>query len=158
MVQAWITTMSTHLEAVVNPLAAACESGFLPEELYVLENPGVGDQFDDITSMMERVVIEYGGDDPDLFVTHLDEETDFQRIVGHFREPIAQIRDDGGTVAVDVTPGRKFMSAIAFQAGIQFGADHVFYLYLAESQFYGRIYADVPKPTVDLIDFGEVFG
>jgi len=36
--------------------------GFLPDELYVLENPGVGDQFDDITSMMERVVVEYGGE------------------------------------------------------------------------------------------------
>ena len=157
MVQAWITTMSTHLEAVVNPLAAACEDGFLPDELHVLENPGIGDQFDDITSMMERVVVEYGGDEPDLAVTHLDEETDFQRIVEHFREPIAQIGDDGGTVAVDVTPGRKFMSAIAFQAGIQFDADHVFYLYLSESQFYGRIYSDVPKPTVELIDFQEVF-
>jgi hypothetical protein len=158
MTQAWITTMSTHLEAVVNPLAAACEDGFLPDELYVLENPGIGDQFDEITSMMERVVVEYGGDDPDLSVTHLDEETDFQRIVDHFRGPISQVRGDDGTVAVDVTPGRKFMSAIAFQAGIQFEADHVFYLYLAESQFYGRIYADVPKPTVELIDFQEVFG
>jgi len=61
------------------PLIAACEEGFLPDELYVLENPGVGDQFDDITSMMERVVVEYGGEDPDLSVTHLEmEETDFQ--------------------------------------------------------------------------------
>lgn len=157
MVKAWITTMSTNLEAVVNPLAAACEDEFLPDELYVLENPGIGDRFDDITSMMERVVIEYGGDDPELSVTHLDEETDFQQIVDHFRDPIAQIGDDDGTIAVDVTPGRKFMSAIAFQAGIQFQADHVFYLYLSESQFYGRIYSDVPKPTVELIDFQEVF-
>ena len=107
---------------------------------------------------MERVVVKYGGDDPDLSVTHLDEETDFQRIVDHFRGPISQVRDDGGTVAVDITPGRKFMSEIAFQARIQFKADNVFYLYLAESQFYGRIYAGVPKPTVELIDFQEVFG
>jgi len=125
---------------VVNPLAAVCEDGFLPDELYVLENPGIDDQFDEITSMMERVVVKYGGDDPDLSVTHLDEETDFQRIVDHFRGPISQVRDDGGTVAVDITPGRKFMSEIAFQARIQFKADNVFYLYLAESQFYGRIY------------------
>jgi len=78
MVDAWLTTMSTNLEAVINPLIAACEEGFLPDELYVLENPGVGDQFDDITSMMERVVVEYGGEDPDLSVTHLEMETDFQ--------------------------------------------------------------------------------
>ena len=72
MVDAWLTTMSTNLEAVINPLIAACEEGFLPDELYVLDNPGVGDQFDDITSMMERVVVEYGGEDPDLSVTHLE--------------------------------------------------------------------------------------
>lgn len=156
MTDAWLTTMSTNLEAVINPLAAACEEGFLPDELYVLENPGVSEQFDDITSMMERVVIEYGGEAPTLSVTHLDAETEFQRIVEHFQKPIAQIHEDGGTAAVDVTPGRKFMSAIAFQAGIQFDADHVFYLYIGNNQFYGRLYPDVPRPVLNLFDFTEV--
>lgn len=157
MANAWLTTMSTHLEAVINPLAAACEEGFLPDELHVLENPGVGEQFDDITSMMERIVVEYGGDAPDLNVTYLERETDFQGIVDHFREPIAQSRNTSGTVAVDVTPGRKFMSAIAFQAGMQFDADHVFYLYISNNQFYGRLYPDVPRPVTELVDFQEVF-
>jgi CRISPR/Cas system-associated protein Csm6 len=106
---------------------------------------------------MERVVVEYGGKDPQLSVTHLDAETDFQGIVEHFREPIARIHDEGGTAAVDVTPGRKFMSAIAFQAGIQFEADHVFYLYVSNNRFYGRLYPDVPRPVVELVDFQEVF-
>ena len=30
MDDAWLTTMSTNLEAVINPLIAACEEGFLP--------------------------------------------------------------------------------------------------------------------------------
>lgn len=153
----WLTTMSTNLEAVINPLIAACEDGYRPEELHVLDNPGVGDQFDAITSMMERVVLEYGGPDPELHVTELEEETDFEGIVEHFRTPIARITDEGGTVAVDVTPGRKFMSAIAFQAGIQFEADHVYYLYVSNNRFYGRLYPDVPRPVVDLVDFQEVF-
>lgn len=158
MTEAWLTTMSTNLEAVINPLISACEDGFLPDELYVLDNPGVGDQFDDITGMMERVVIEYGGTEPELFVTELDKETDFHAIVDHFKEPIARIQDNGGTTAVDVTPGRKFMSAIAFQAGIQFEADHVFYLYVSNNRFYGRLYPDVPSPVAELVDFQEVFG
>lgn len=157
MVDVWLTTMSTHLEAVINPLTAACEARFRPDEIHVLNNPGIDDQFDTITSMMERVVVEYGGDDPVFSVTHLDRERDFQSIVDHFREPIAQLRKNGGTAAVDVTPGRKFMSAIAFQAGIQFDADHVFYLYIVNNQFYGRLYPDVPRPMVELVDFQEVF-
>jgi hypothetical protein len=157
MTDAWLTTMSTNLEAVINPLIAACEGGFVPGEIHVLRNPGVDDQFADITAMMGRVVREYGGDDPDLAVTDLDAETAFQRIVEHFREPIARIQSEGGTTAVDVTPGRKFMSAIAFQAGIQFDADHVFYFYVSNNRFYGRLYPDVPRPVVRLVDFQEVF-
>ena len=73
------------------------------------------------------------------------------------KQPIARIQADGGTAAVDVTPGRKFMSAIAFQAEIQLNADHVFYLYVSNNRFYGRLYPDVPRPVVELIDFQEVF-
>lgn len=157
MTTAWLTTMSTNLEAVINPLIAACEEDFLPDQLYVLDNPGVGDQFEEITAMMERVVVEYGGDTPSLSVTELSSETDFEAIVGHFREPLRHLAQTGGTAAVDVTPGRKFMSAIAFQAGIQFDADHLFYLYVSNNRFYGRLYPDVPAPVVELIDFQEVF-
>ena len=49
------------------------------------------------------------------------------------------------------------MSAIAFQAGIQFEADHVYYLYVSNNRFYGRLYPYVPRPVVDLVDFQEVF-
>jgi hypothetical protein len=157
MVDAWLTAMSPNLAAVINPLTAACEEGFLPDELHVLENPGVREKFDDITSMMERVVIEYGGDDPELSITHLDEETDFGGIVEHFRKPIVRINEEGGTTAVDVTPGRKFMSVIAFQAGIKFEADHIYYGYVSDSYYYGRLYPAIPRPVVELIDFTEVF-
>jgi len=49
------------------------------------------------------------------------------------------------------------MSVIAFQAEIQFKADHVFYIYVSNNRFYGWLYPDVPKPVVDLVDFQEVF-
>lgn len=157
MTDAWITTMSTNLEAVVNPLSAACDRGYVPDELYVLENPGVADQIDDIIGMMEVVVKEYAETDPDVYTTRIDHETEFEAIVEHVREPVERIRSGDGTVAVDVTPGRKFMSALAFQAGIRFNADHVFYLYIRDAQFYGRIYQNVPRPSLELIDFSEVF-
>lgn len=70
MVDAWLTTMSPNLLAVINPLTAACEEEFIPDTLYVLENPGVCKKFDDITSMMERVVIEYDGDENGIVVIH----------------------------------------------------------------------------------------
>ncbi len=149
--------MSPNVEAVTNPLAAACESGYIPGEIYILENPGLSGYLDRVTSMLERVVVEYGSEQPEIAVTSLDSETEFEQIVEHYRAPVLAARETDGIAAVDVTPGRKFMSAIAFQAGIKYDAEHVFYLYLSEGQFYGRIFPDVPNQALDLIDFQEVF-
>jgi hypothetical protein len=49
------------------------------------------------------------------------------------------------------------MSAIAFQAGMQFGADHVFYLYVDSSDYYDRVYPDLPRTGNELVDFSKVF-
>ena len=149
--------MSPNVEAVANPLATACESGYVPDEIYILENPGLSDYLDRVTSMLERVIIEYGNEQPEIAVTSLGSETEFERIVEHYRAPVLEARETDKVAAVDVTPGRKFMSAIAFQAGIKYDAEHVFYLYLPEGQFYGRIFPDVPNRALDLIDFQEVF-
>lgn len=162
MTDIWLTTMSTNPEAVVNPLAAACRDGFVPDALHVLKNPGVGEQFEEFVTMMETTVAAHGEtvDDeaghPTVQTTSIAAETDFRAIVEHFRDPI-RAADEDDRVAVDVTPGRKFMSALAFQSGVQFGADHVFYLYVSNTQFYGRLYPDMPRPTSELVDFVEVF-
>ncbi|KAB1190748.1 MULTISPECIES: CRISPR-associated ring nuclease [Haloferax] len=154
----WVTTGSTNPEAVVNPLAAACsEWGFVPDHVYLLGNPGVADQFDRITELIEVIVEAYGGETPNIEYTELDSETEFRAIVGHFEAAIEAARADDGEVVVDITPGRKFMSAIAFQAGIRFGADRVSYLYVDSASLFGRIYADVPRTGTTLYDFAEVF-
>lgn len=157
MSRAWITSISPNVEAVANPLTAACESGYIPNKIYILENPGLRGYLDRVTSMLERVVVEYGSEQPEIGVTHLNSETEFKQIVEHYRAPVLAARETDQMAAVDVTPGRKFMSAIAFQAGIKYDAEHVFYLYLSEGQFYGRIFPDVPNRAIDLIDFQEVF-
>lgn len=162
MTDTWLTTMSTNPEAVVNPLAAACRDGFVPDALHVLKNPGVGEQFEDFVAMMQATVaahretVDDEADHPTVETTSITTETDFRAIVEHFRDPIRDA-DDGDRVAVDVTPGRKFMSALAFQSGVKFGADHVFYLYVSNNQFYGRLYPDMPRPASELVDFVEVF-
>jgi hypothetical protein len=165
MTDIWLTTMSTNPEAVVNPLAAACRDGFVPDALHVLNNPGVDEEFDDFVAMMRATVAAHGdeapgddteADEPTVETTSIADETDFRAIVEHFREPIRDA-SDADRVAVDVTPGRKFMSALAFQSGVQFGAAHVFYLYVSNTQFYGRLYPDMPRPASELVDFTEVF-
>lgn len=154
----WVTTGSTNPEAVVNPLAAACtEWGYVPERIYLLGNPGVEEELDRITDLMTTVVEAYGGETPDFRRTSLDSETDFDDVVDHYRTAIKDARVNESEITVDVTPGRKFMSAIAFQSGLQFDADRVCYLHVHSGDLFGRIYADLPRSGTTLYDFTEVF-
>jgi hypothetical protein len=104
-------------------------------------------------TLAEAIVDEYDGS-LETSRESLDAERDFEAIVSYFRDNIQTAEET--EVAVDVTPGRKFMSAIAFQAGFQYNAEHVFYLFLDSNEYYGRIYDDIPSTAVDLIDFTEV--
>lgn len=148
--------MSTHPESVVNPLIAACESGYVPTKIRLLSNPSVDYQVETVSDLFEAATTAYGHQSTDLSITDLEKETDFAEIVEHFRSPI-EAADEGSTVAVDVTPGRKFMSAIAFQAGIQFEADHVYYLHLDSADYFGQVYSTIPRSATNLIDFRELF-
>ena len=155
MVQAWVTNSSTTLEAMVNPLNAACDGGFVPDRLYLLENPGVTDQVQRALDLIAEITTVYGGNEPEIRLTTLDSEVEFDRISSFFAESITEVEDDDGEVAVDITPGRKFMSAIAFAAGMRYEADHVYYFYLTSSDQYGQIYPDMPRTTTQLYDFRE---
>jgi len=154
----WVTTGSTNVEAVVNPLAAACtEWEYVPNHIYLLSNPGVESQLDRVIDLVETIVEAYGGDTPTVECTSLESETNFQAIVDHFRSAIEAAKAADGEVVVDVTPGRKFMSAIAFQAGIQFEATKVCYLHVHSGKLFGRVYVDLPRSATTLYDFREVF-
>lgn len=134
MTQAWIRTSSTNVEAIINPLNAACNAGFVPDDLNLLENPGVTEEIDQALEMIDVIIDAYGGEEPDIHLTSLEADTEFDRIHEYIRVTIEEVDDEGGEVAVDIRPGRKFMSAIAFAAGIRYGADHVHYLYLHSSE------------------------
>lgn len=154
MAKVWITTMSTHIEAVINPLLAASEDEFVPDVIHLLSNPGIESKVPLVQELMTAVTDAYGSGPAEVEVTTLDTETDFTGIISHIRDPIAAARPSD-VVAVDVTPGRKFMSAISFQAGIQFGADHVYYLYLDSDRHFGDLLPDIPTTAAQLIDFTE---
>jgi len=154
----WITTASPTIEAVVNPLTAACTlGGFVPKEVRILDNPAVREDSTRAADLIREIVRAHDSAEPEIEFTTIESERDFEAIVQYHRQAIETAVENGSEVAVDVTPGRKFMSAIAFQAGIQFEADHVYYLHLHSSDYYDRCYPELPRPGVDLVDFTEVF-
>lgn len=143
------------MPGILNPLMAACDEGYVPDEVSVLTNPDVAETVAEACEHIEVVVDRYGGD-AEIERRELLEETDFEAIVHYYRSAIQDARSTGATVAIDITPGRKFMSAIAFQAGIQFDADHVYYFHRKAGAYQGEFYPEIPRTATDLIDFSEV--
>ncbi|WP_338742427.1 hypothetical protein [Haloplanus salilacus] len=155
MARIWVTIGTPTMPAILNPLTAACDRGYVPDEVLVLSNPGVAESVADATDRFEVIVDAYGNDA--AIATHdLENETAFRKIIEFYRSTIEAAREADDTIAVDVTPGRKFMSAIAFQAGFKFDADHVFYFYRKSGGYYGQFFAEIPRTATELIDFKEV--
>lgn len=155
MAQIWLTIGTPTMPGILNPLTAACDRGYVPDEVRVLSNPGVSEFVADATDRLEVIIDAYGGN-ADVSERDLDDETDFLDIIGFYQSTIEAARENEDTIAVDVTPGRKFMSAIAFQAGFKFDAHHVFYFHRKSGGYYGQYYPEIPRTATDLIDFKEV--
>lgn len=155
MARRWLTNGTPTMPGIVNPLAAACDSGYVPDEVTILSNPGVAESVAAASDNFEAIIEAYGGD-PNVSRHGLEHETDFQGIIEYYQTAIEAARDSGDAVAIDVTPGRKFMSAIAFQAGFQFEADHVYYFHRKAGDYQGQYYPEIPRSATDLIDFREV--
>lgn len=161
MEHVWISSGSTTIEAMVNPIAAACvgdgiEEQFIPDTVYFLDNPGLTDSVGVAADVTRTILTQHGIKDPEIKINNLDHETDFGDIADHFSKAIRTARDGGAQIAIDVTPGRKFMSAIAFNSGTTFDVNHIFYLYIKSSEYHGRIYPNIPRTGVELYDFIEV--
>jgi hypothetical protein len=155
MSNTWVTTASSNVQSMTNSLIAACDHGFVPEDIHILEMADVAQQVDQAIDDASRTIRAYEGEDPEVHFTAIDEEVDFERIHDHVRSAIEEAKEAGDEVAVDITPGRKFMSAIAFATGMRYDADHVFYLYISSTDYFGRLYPEIPRTATNLYDFTE---
>ncbi len=156
MERVWVTNGSTRLAAVVNPLAAACHDGYIPTDIYILNNPVIDDVTDTATSLMKTIVTAHNGEEPEITVNTIEEETDFDGIIAYLQSAIETGQDSDAAVAVDITPGRRFWSVISFQAGIKHDVDHIFYSHVKTEEYFGECFSTIPRTALDLIDFTEV--
>lgn len=155
MKRIWITNGSTSIAPVVNPLAAACHEGYVPNTIHILENPLISEVTESVTTMMKTIVTAAGGEEPEITVKQIDDEVDFDAIISYLQNAIASGEDEDTEVAVDVTPGRKFWSIISFQAGISQDVDHLYYIHLETGEYFGQVYPEIPRTAINLIDFTE---
>jgi hypothetical protein len=156
MDRVWITNGSTSIAPVVNPLTAAAQRGYVPTDIYVLNNPGIEEVTEAATSLMKTVVTANGGDEPSITVETIEEETDFDAIIAYLRSAIESAAETEADIAVDITPGRRFWSIISFQAGVKHDVDHLYYSHVKTEAYFGECYPMIPRTAINLIDFTEV--
>ena len=150
----WITNGSNRLEPIVNPIAAACEAGYVPTDVHLLSNSTIEGITDAAPSLIKTVVTAAGGEEPDVSVSTVEPETDFAGIVTYLNEAIDAAESDNGEIAIDITPGRKFWSVISFQVGVTRDVDHLYYI-LLDGDYFGESYPTIPRTAIDLYDFTE---
>ncbi|QDA31656.1 hypothetical protein FH039_08675 [Thermococcus indicus] len=159
--RAYVTVVGTTPEAVFNPLWYLAEVySWIPERVYLLWNDDVTEQLELVKRLIGklseayRVSIEVIADEGMSFTE--EDPVQFRERAG---ELIRKLKAEGHEVVVDITPGRKFMSALLLGAAISMGADEVTYLHLGNFRRYaGRLLFEVPMAEQRLFRREELTG
>lgn len=153
----WISMIGFSPFAVINTLWAACSQdneNYVPNKVFFLVNKNL--KSENITRVhvwVTELLKAYGIADPVLENVEIEED-DFEGIEKTISSLIEQSLKEGN-VAIDITPGRKFMSAIAMYSGIKKNARHVYYLHLKEQKYENEPFPLIPMPFQKLIDLKE---
>jgi len=152
-VKVWITAIGTSVFAVVNPLWAACIlDRFVPSRVHLLKNSRVEHNVPEVRDWMTRI-LNTNGVEPE-FVEHEGDEDNMSAFADLLREVIRS--EVGNEVAIDMTPGRKFMSACAMAAGVKIGVSKLYYLHLYETAYQNKPFVLIPlshQRLVNVLDY-----
>ena len=159
--RAYVTTVGTSPEAVFNPLWYLVEiHSWVPNEVHILWNGMVKEELERVRELLERLSSAYGVE-IDVIASEetLFEEENPVEFRGKTLSLIRSLKSKGYEVIVDITPGRKFMSALLLGAALAGGADEVTYLHLSDWRNYaGRLLFEVPMVKQRLFSTEELTG
>lgn len=153
----WITTVGENPFAVINTLWAACileGEEFRPEKVHLIQNERVKENAGTVKNYIKRILGTYG-----INVKFEDHEVDEEDIDGFaelFGSIVESERDN--EVAIDMTPGRKFMSAYAMVTGFKYGVSKLYYLHLYDSSYQNRAFVLIPfnkQRLINLLEYGR---
>ena len=77
-------------------------------------------------------------------------EEDYETYADTYQEVLRESR--GKPRAIDITPGRKFASAIGMKIAIEENVDSIFYLHLLDDSYADIAYPQIPRSLVKLVD------
>ena len=161
----WITNISTSKFAGINTLwAAIMREGFIPERVHLMADEMVKEKgyLDAALKGYYCVLSRYGSQKKPI--VHDVIEIEFGALAKKLESIVHEEKSEGNTVAIDMTPGRKYMSAFAMYMGVgadvKHKADRIYYLHVKDLKHHtGQPFPTVPSNLMTLYDLKkEVLG
>ena len=158
----WISTVGWSPFAVINPLWAACflkEENFIPEKVILLNNKEQSEIVENNCRIVElwlnRILSEYEVDNYVIESVEVS-ETDMVDYFSTFKQVYNNNKDE--TIAIDMTPGRKFMSGIAMWLASQPNSniEKLYYLQLWGQEYQNLPFIKIPLVKQKLINIREL--
>jgi hypothetical protein len=122
--RAWVTVVGWSPMAVVNTLWQACEQGVVPTHIYLLgslEQPQVQRSREEVTRYLRAILPEFGVPNPVIETRPIDEDD----LAGVPPDRSVRCRRTARrattvlrSVVLDITAGRKYMSAFGLALGM----------------------------------------
>ncbi len=153
----WITTVGENPFAVINTLWAACileGEEFMPGKVHLIQNQKVKRNAEIVKAYVRRILGTYGISAE--FEDHEVDEEDIDGFAKLFRSVVES--EKGNEVAIDMTPGRKFMSAYAMMVGFEYCVSKLYYLHLYDSSYQNRPFVLIPfnqQRLINLLEYGR---
>ncbi|HII61480.1 hypothetical protein [Pyrococcus horikoshii] len=142
----YVTTVGTSPEAVFNPIWYLAEVySWVPDRVYLFWNEKILEKVEKLVNLIASLGNAYG---KEIEVIR-DESVKFnEENPIEFREKVSNLLKSlvpEHEVVVDITPGRKFMSALMLGAGIASNAHEIVYLHLNNfPKYIGKLLFDIP--------------
>lgn len=150
----WITNVDRRfIFSTINPLWAACVlDGFIPEKVILITGRGLEEKTGSIKSWITSIIQGYGKEP--VFEECMFDEDDINSYYDSFVQIIR--KEAGNEIALDITPGRKFMSAIMMSGGLKMKISRVYYLHLKDYSFVERPFVIIPLACQELKNISKI--
>lgn len=149
---AYITLLGRSSWALINTYYAVLKKGdYVPDVVYVFVENSYEDKLEKIISGLEILSEEFGIK-PEI-KSQIVNDADFKNAGMEFLPLMKKLKEDGFSIAVDITPGRKSLVAAALLAAKKSTVIHVFYLAVDKIGKAAFPYMMIPLTNQILRDF-----
>ena len=145
----WITFVGLSPMAVVNTLWMARQHDHISiSKLYLLTNQKIANDSINAISSECRAMF------PGCEVKEVQfSQENVDDIISVIKAIIA--RESAKNTLIDITAGRKFMSAVAMKAGVETKVEKIYYLYLKDDKYLNKRYDEIPVTQMELYNLRE---